>query len=57
MQRKKDSAGMTITIQKHNQSMQMESKAIEDSMIRIYPDSVYRIYELLIAEGYYHLCK
>src|SRR6186997_2960712 len=42
---KKDSAGITINIQKNNQGMQMASKAIEDSMIRIYPDSVYKLYE------------
>ena len=39
---KKDSAGITIITQKTSQGMQMASKAIEDSMIRIYPDSVYR---------------
>ncbi len=49
---KKDSAGTTITIQKNNQGMQMASKAIEDSMIRIYPDSVYRIYELRLNDGW-----
>ena len=49
---KKDSAGITITRQKNNQGMQMASKAIEDSMIRIYPDSVYKIYELRVNDGW-----
>ena len=49
---KKDSAGITITRQKTNQGMQMASKAIEDSMIRIYPDSVYKIYELRVNDGW-----
>jgi len=49
---KKDSAGVTINIQKNNQGMQMASKAIEDSMIRLYPDSVYKIYELRIKDGW-----
>jgi len=49
---KKDSAGITIIKQKNNQGMQMASKAIEDSMIRIYPDSVYRIYELRVNDGW-----
>ena len=38
--------------------MQMTTKAIEDSMIRIYPDSVYRIYELRVHDGWrIYLCK
>src|SRR6187551_1027605 len=49
---KKDSAGITITRQKTNQGMQMASKAIEDSMIRIYPDSVYKLYELRVNDGW-----
>ena len=49
---KKDSAGITINIQKNNQGMQMASKAIEDSMIRIYPDSVYKLYELRVNDGW-----
>ena len=49
---KKDSTGITITRQKTNQGMQMASKAIEDSMIRIYPDSVYKIYELRVNDGW-----
>jgi hypothetical protein len=32
--------------------MQMATKAIEDSMICIYPDSVYRIYELKVHDGW-----
>ena len=31
---------------------QMESKINEDSMIRVYPDSVYRIYELRLNDGW-----
>ncbi|HEV8273675.1 MAG TPA: carboxypeptidase-like regulatory domain-containing protein [Chitinophagaceae bacterium] len=38
--------------QKTNEGMQMATKAIEDSMIRIYPDSVYRIYELRVNDGW-----
>ena len=49
---KKDSAGMTITIQKNDQGMKMATKAIEDSMIRIYPDSIYKIYELRVKDGW-----
>src|SRR6185436_902845 len=49
---KKDSAGMTVTIQKNTKGMQMASKAIEDSMIRLYPDSVYKLYELRIKDGW-----
>ena len=49
---KKDSTGMNITVQKNDQGMKMATKAIEDSMIRIYPDSVYRIYELKINDGW-----
>jgi hypothetical protein len=49
---KKDSAGVTIIKQKNSQGMQMASKAIEDSMIRLYPDSVYKLYELRIKDGW-----
>src|SRR6187200_876679 len=49
---KKDSTGMNITIQKNDQGMKMATKAIEDSMISIYPDSVYKIYELRIKDGW-----
>ena len=49
---KKDSAGVTIIKQKNSQGMQMVSKAIEDSMIRLYPDSVYKLYELRIKDGW-----
>jgi len=34
------------------QHAQMTTKAVEDSMIRIYPDSVYRIYELRVNDGW-----
>lgn len=47
-----DSNGATITIRKNRDGLQMASKAIEDSMIRIYPDSVYKIYELRIKDGW-----
>jgi len=49
---KKDSAGVSNNIQKTNRGMQMASKAIEDSMIRLYPDSVYKLYELRIKDGW-----
>jgi hypothetical protein len=49
---KKDSAVIAINIQKNTQGMQMASKAIEDSMIRLYPDSVYMIYELRVNDGW-----
>jgi len=49
---KKDSTGMNITIQKNDQGMKMATRAIEDSMIRIYPDSVYKIYELRVKDGW-----
>ena len=32
--------------------MQMASKATEDSMIRLYPDSAYRMYELRVTGGW-----
>jgi len=34
------------------QDVQMATKAIEDSMIRIYPDSAYKIYELRVHDGW-----
>lgn len=34
------------------QGMQIASRTIEDSMIRLYPDSVYRIYELRVRDGW-----
>ena len=49
---KTDSNGATITIRKNRDGLQMATKAIEDSMIRIYPDSVYKIYELRIKDGW-----
>ncbi|TMI98430.1 MAG: carboxypeptidase-like regulatory domain-containing protein [Bacteroidetes bacterium] len=52
MPERKERVGMTITIEKSSEKMQMASKAIEDSMIRIYPDSVYRIYELRVNDGW-----
>jgi hypothetical protein len=47
-----DSVGITITAPKGSHSMQMASKAIEDSMIRLYSDSVYKIYELRVNDGW-----
>ena len=38
--------------QKTNDGMQMATKAIEDSMIRLYPDSVYKLYELRVKDGW-----
>ena len=38
--------------QKTNEGMQMATKAIEDSMIRLYPDSVYKLYELRVKDGW-----
>ena len=32
--------------------MQVASRAIEDSMIRLFPDTVYRIYELRVNNGW-----
>jgi len=47
-----DSVGITITAPKGSQGIQMASKAIEDSMIRWYPDSVYKLYELRVNDGW-----
>ena len=47
-----DSVGFTITAPKGSQGMQMARTAIEDSMIRLYPDSVYKIYELQVNDGW-----
>ena len=49
---KKDSISIKTVSPKSNPGVQIASKAIEDSMIRIYPDSVYRIYELRIHDGW-----
>jgi len=49
---KKDSISIKAVSPKSNPGVQIASKAIEDSMIRIYPDSVYRIYELRIHDGW-----
>lgn len=49
---KSDTARVQVISQKTNAGMQMTTKAIEDSMIRIYPDSVYRIYELRVHDGW-----
>src|SRR4030095_1752656 len=47
---KKDTVDIKAISQKNNSGIQMASKAIEDSMIRLHPDSVYRIYELRVTE-------
>ena len=49
---KKDSLSIKAISPKNNPGVQIASKAIEDSMIRIYPDSVYKIYELRLHDGW-----
>lgn len=49
---KKDTVFIKATSQKNNPGMQMARPAIEDSMMRLFPDSVYRIYELLLNDGW-----
>jgi len=49
---KSDSASVQVMARKTDAAMQMATKATEDSMIRIYPDSVYRIYELRVDDGW-----
>ena len=49
---KKDSINLKTSTPKNNPGMQMASKAIDDSMIRLYPDSVYKIYELRLGDGW-----
>jgi hypothetical protein len=41
--KRKDSISIKADAPKNNPGLQIVTKAIEDSMIRIYPDSVYRI--------------
>jgi len=48
----KDSISARFMSPKYDRGMQMATKAIEDSMICIYPDSVYRIYELKVHDGW-----
>ena len=48
---KKDTLKVDVSPQ-NNSGMKMASKAVEDSMIRLYSDSAYRIYELLIKDGW-----
>lgn len=53
MQRsKKDTATVKVVTQQSSTGMKMATRAIEDSMIRIYPDSVYRMYELRVNDGW-----
>jgi len=49
---KKDSASIKVISSKNNSGMQMARTAIEDSMIRLYPDSVYKSYELRVGDGW-----
>ncbi len=49
---KKDTARMQVFSQKASSGRQMARTAIEDSMIRVHPDSVYRIYELRVNDGW-----
>ena len=49
---KKDTIIVKTISQKNNPGMQMSSRAIEDSMIRLFPDSVHRIYELRVDDGW-----
>jgi hypothetical protein len=51
-QKKKDTITIKADSPKNNPGLQMATKAIEDSMIRIYPDSVYKIYELRVNDGW-----
>lgn len=46
--RKKDSSQINNT----NQKIAIATKTTEDSMIRIYPDSLYQVYELRVGDGW-----
>jgi len=48
----KDSSSKKFISPKYDRGMQVATKAIEDSMIRIYPDSVYKLYELRVKDGW-----
>lgn len=55
MQKGKRDSGLNkgnIVLQQENKGMKMAVKTFEDSMIRLYSDSVYRIYELRIGDGW-----
>jgi hypothetical protein len=49
---KKDSININANSPKTNPGMQIARKAIEDSMISLYSDSAYRIYELRVHDGW-----
>ena len=49
---KNDTARKQTLSKKNNTGMQMSTRAIEDSMIRLYSNSVYRIYELRVHDGW-----
>ena len=49
---KKDTVSFQVLSRKDNSGMQMSIRAIEDSMIRLYSDSAYRIYELRVHDGW-----
>ena len=48
----KDSISKKFISPKYDRGMQIATKAVEDSMIRIYPDSVYKLYELRVKDGW-----
>jgi len=49
---KKDSINIKANTSKTNPGMQIARTAIEDSMISLYSDSTYRIYELRVHDGW-----
>jgi hypothetical protein len=49
---KKDTLVAETPLQKTNAGMHVPMKAIEDSMIRLYPDSSFLIYELRLMDGW-----
>ena len=49
---KKDTIKLKKPSPKTNSGMQLSTRAIEDSMIHLYSDSVYRIYELRVHDGW-----
>src|SRR5688572_1561734 len=49
---KKDTLVAKTPLQKTNAGMHVPMKAIEDSMIRLYPDSSFLIYELRLMDGW-----
>ena len=49
---KQDSASVNVIRPQTSSGIKMAARAIEDSMIQVYPDSVYRIYELRVNDGW-----